>query len=208
MKIEIVDNFFDTNDFIKLNSLKLRNIESNTIDIYHNTINKTGEVTESCIDKEIIKDLHEKYHSKLLKILKNFDEKKAELYDYSDFTIIHTGKDYKFPIHDDTPNKLLSGVIYIKPWKNTGTIFYSNKQGLNKNVIDWKINRAVFFSRKERESWHSYQGDGLSNRVALVYNLMTHKIKDVYKIERKNYLYGQIRWKLNPYLFRYFKILI
>ena len=58
MKIEIIDNFFKTNDFIKLNSVKLRNVESDSVDIYHNTINKAGEVTESCIDKNIIKDLH------------------------------------------------------------------------------------------------------------------------------------------------------
>ena len=35
MKIEIIDNFFELNDFIKLNSLKLRNVESNAVDIYH-----------------------------------------------------------------------------------------------------------------------------------------------------------------------------
>jgi len=208
MKIEIIDNFFETNDFIKLNSLKLRNIEPNAVDIYHNTISKLGEVTESCISKDIIKDLHQKYHKKLLEILNKLDKKKTELYDYSDFTIIQTGKNYKYPIHDDTPNKLLSGVIYIKPEKNTGTIFYSTKKGLNKNVIDWKQNRAVFFSRKEMESWHSYEGDGLSSRVALVYNLMTNRIKEVYRIENKNYLIGQIRWKLNPYLYKYFKTVI
>jgi hypothetical protein len=208
MKIEIIDNFFESNDFIKLNSLKLRIVESDKVDIYHNTINKAGEVTESCIDKNIIKHLHDKYHEKLLTILKSLNEKKTELYDYSDFTIVHTGKNYKFPIHDDTPNKLLSGVIYLTPEKNTGTIFYSNKKGSNKNVIDWKKNRAVFFSRKENETWHSYEGDGLSSRVALVYNLMTNRIKDVYRIEKKNYLFGQIRWKLNPYLYKHFKIVI
>lgn len=148
MKIEIIDNFFEKNDFIKLNSVKLKNVESDSVDIYHNTINKAGVVTESCIDKNIIKELHQKYHEKLLIILKNLDEKKAELYDYSDFTIVQTGKNYKFPIHDDTPNKLLSGVIYLAPEKNTGTIFYSNKKGSNKNVIDWKQNRAVFFLEK------------------------------------------------------------
>ena len=42
-----------------------------------------------------------------------------------------------------------------------------------------------FFSRKERESWHSYEGDGLSSRVALVYNLITNRIKDVYRVEKK-----------------------
>lgn len=208
MKIEVIDNFLNDDVFIKLNSLVLRNIGPNEIDIYHNTINKMGDVIETCINRDIIIDLHQRYHKKLLKILKTLDEEKSLLYDYSDLTIIQTGKNYKYPIHDDTPNKLLSGVIYLKPEKNTGTIFYSNKDGLNKNIVDWKKNRAVFFSRKEKESWHSYEGDGVSTRVALVYNLMTHKIKQVYKIEKKNYFFGQIRWKLNPYIYKYFKKVI
>ena len=37
-------------------------------------------------------------------------------------------------------------------------------------TIDWKKNRAVF-SRKEFETWHSYEGNKISNRIALVYNL-------------------------------------
>ena len=133
---------------------------------------------------------------------------KVKLYDYSEFDLIETGADYQFPIHDDIPNKLLSGVIYTKPEKNTGTIFYKNKKGEGKNIVEWKMNRAVFFSRSEKETWHSYKGDGKSNRVALVYNLMTKRIKDVYKIEKRSYLFGQFRHKINPYLYRFFKFTI
>ena len=116
-----------------------------------------------------------------------------------------TSKNSKFPIHDDTPNKILSGVIYLTPEKNSGTVFYNDKNGNENSNVEWKQNRAVFFSRKERETWHSYQGDGKSNRIALVYNLMTYKIKKVYEVEKKNYFFGLLRWKLNPYFFRYFK---
>ena len=63
-----------------------------------------------------------------------------------------TSKNTKFPIHDDTPNKLLSGVIYLTPEENSGTIFYSSKKGENKKEIEWKQNRAVFFSRKEKKN--------------------------------------------------------
>ena len=102
----------------------------------------------------------------------------------------------------------MSGVIYLKPEKNSGTIFYDNKKGDGKRIIDWKINRAVFFSRIERETWHSYKGDGNSNRIALVYNLMTNRIKEVYTIEKKSYFIGQLRYKLNPYIYRFFKFTI
>ena len=37
---------------------------------------------------------------------------------------------------------------------------------------------------------------------------MTNKIKDVYKIENKNYLLGNFRFKINPYLYKYFRISI
>ena len=127
------------------------------------------------------------------------------MFSYSDFSIIKTNKNSKFPIHDDTPNKLLSGVIYLYPENNSGTVFYNTKSGDDKTSIDWKQNRAVFFSRKERETWHSYEGDRINDRVALVYNLMTHEqnIKKVCEIENKNYVISNIRYKLNPYLFKF-----
>ena len=37
---------------------------------------------------------------------------------------------------------------------------------------------------------------------------MTNKIKDVYKAENKNYLLGNLRFKINPYLYKYLKITI
>ena len=133
---------------------------------------------------------------------------KAELYDYTDLVLIETGSEYKYPIHDDTPNKLLSGVIYLSPDKNTGTSFYENRFGKNKKTIEWKKNRAVFFSRKEFETWHSYEGNKVSNRIALVYNLNTYNIKKVYSIENKSYILGKLRYKINPYLFEFFKFII
>ena len=38
--------------------------------------------------------------------------------------------------------------------------------------------------------------------------LKTTRIKEVYKIEGKNYLYGQFRYKLNPFLLKYFNFTI
>ena len=141
-------------------------------------------------------------------LLEELNPQKVKLYDYSEFHIIEVGANYKFPVHDDTPNKLLSGVIYLKPEENMGTIFYKNKKGDGKKITDWKMNRGVFFSRNEKETWHSYQGDNKSNRIALVYNLMTNRIKEVYKVEKKNYLLGMLRYKLNPYIYRFLKFTI
>ena len=208
MDIKILDSFLEKKDLDDISSIKLEKVNKNEIRVYHNSIDKNNNTKTDCINSEILKRLQENYHDKAMNLLKELNPLKAELYDYSEFHIIETGADYQFPIHDDTPNKLLSGVIYIRPEKNSGTIFYENKKGNGKKIIDWEINRAVFFSRTERETWHSYKGDGKSNRIALVYNLMTNRIKEVYDIEKKSYLLGQLRYKLNPYIYRFFKFTI
>ena len=179
MKIKIIDNFLDAEDFEKLCSIQLDEINSDEIQVFHNEIHNNEIIKTSKIDKNFLIKLNEKYLIKAFDILKELEPYKFNLYEYTDFTLIHTGSHYKFPIHDDTPDKLLSGVIYLKPEINSGTLFYSSKDGQNEREIEWKQNRAVFFSRKEKETWHSYKGDGKSNRVALVYNLKTSKIKDV-----------------------------
>jgi hypothetical protein len=208
MKIKIKDNFLNQHDFNYLCNLNLKKISSNEVAVYHNKISNNSIQLNECIDKEALINLNNNYHNKAIEILNELYPEKKDLYEYSEFHIIETGANYKFPIHDDTPNKLLSGVVYLYPEENNGTYFYKNKKGDEKKIIEWKQNRAVFFSRKERNSWHSYEGDGKSNRLALVYNLMTSNIKEVSKIEKKNYFITQARYKLNPYLYRFLKFTI
>ncbi len=210
MKIKILDNFLKEEDLNKLESINLNQVKHDEIKVYHNAIDRELNIlSKDVLDEEFIKKLHKNYHNKAMNLLQDLFPEKVNLYQYSEFHIIETGQNYKFPIHDDIPDKLLSGVIYLRPEKNTGTIFYENRNGDGKNEIEWKKNRAVFFARSERKSWHSYQGDGRSNRLALVYNLMTNrdKLKDVYKIEKRNYFIGMLRYKINPYVFKYFRSL-
>lgn len=208
MNIKIIENFLDPEYLSKLQSLDIKPAEQNQIKIYQNIIIEDRITQNDCISDNTLKSLNSHYHNKAINILKELNPEKIKLYDYSEFFIIETGSNYKFPIHDDTPNKLLSGVVYLKPEENSGTIFYKNKKGDDRKEIEWKVNRAVFFSRSERNTWHSYQGDGKNNRLVLVYNLMTKRIKEVYKIEKKNYFLGMFRYKINYYLYRYFKFTI
>jgi hypothetical protein len=204
MNIKIIDNFLFKEDFTELCQLNLKKTQEEEINVYHNSISADGIKINECIEEKTLIRLHKNYHNRATQLLGELSPKKVKLYDYSEFHIIETGKNYKFPIHDDTPNKLLSGVVYLIPKNNTGTLFYENKSGDNKKEIKWKQNRAVFFSRKEKKTWHSFRGDGASNRIALVYNLMTKNIKEVSKIENNNYYFALIRYKLNPYLYRLF----
>ena len=199
------DNFLNENDFNNLINLKIDNVEETSTKVYHNSISNDGVIDNSLISTELLEKLHSNYHQKALKILNEIAPEKVNLYDYSEFMIIKSGKNYKFPIHDDTPNKLLSGVIYLYPEKNIGTLFYSDKKGSEKEIIDWKPNRAVFFSRVERKTWHSFEGDGKSDRIVLVYNLIAKDLRKVFKVEGTNFLIGYLRYKLNPYIYRFFK---
>lgn len=206
MKIKEIKNFFDSKDLELICSLRLyKKVNDKTAAIYHNKISKNYEVTSELINSKTLKAFHNKYHPIVIKILEDLFPEKVQLYEYSEFHIVETGKNFKFPIHDDIPNKLLSGVVYIKPEKNSGTVFYQTKSGQGKKIIEWEVNKAIFFSRSERETWHSYSGDGVSKRVTLVYNLMTNDIKKVFAIEKKNNIYGKFRNFINPYLFRFFK---
>ena len=204
--IKIIDNFLSKDDFNELSNLEVKETKCDNIDVYNNSIDKNGLIKASVIKNTTINRLFNNYHSKAIEILKELSSKKVDLYEYSEFHIINTGANYKFPIHDDTPNKLLSGVIYLKPIKNSGTYFYDNKKGDNKKEVEWKQNRAVFFSRAEQKTWHSFKGDGVSSRLVLVYNLMTTNIKKVSEIENKNYFLTKTRFIINPVLYKYFKI--
>ena len=208
MKIKIIDDFLSKSDFIEIKKIEFKIPDDNKIKVYHNSISKNSDTLCECFTKDLIIRLQKNYHHKALEILRELYPEKEKLYNYSEFQIILTGKNYSFPIHDDTPNKLLSGVIYINPQKSSGTNFYENKKKKNKTTIEWKQNRAVFFARKEMKTWHSYNGDGQSTRLVLVYNLMTNNIKEVCKIEKISFLYSYFRYKINPYLYRFFKILI
>ena len=205
-KIKIFDDFLESEDLKELSIYAKKLNNNSNIHVFHNEIDLNHKVLNFSIDKDLLIRLNKKYLEKGISILKELNEKKVSLIDYCDFSIIKTKKKIKFPIHDDTFNKLLSGVVYLYPEKNIGTIFYNTKDGQDKNVTEWKINRAVFFSRIERETWHSYEADNTNDRIALIFNLMTKEknLKKVFDIEKKNYFIGNLRYKINPYLYRLF----
>ena len=191
-----------------LKSFKSEEIDSNSIKVYHNKIDKFNNTESSFISDKLLLDLHRQYNKIALDILGELAPQKLKLYDYSEFHIVETGKNYSFPIHQDIPSKLLSGVIYLYPKKNKGTFIYKNRDGENKKEIEWLQNKAFFFSRSENYSWHSYEGDKISNRLALVYNLMTYDLKKACEIENINYYRYIFLNKINPYLLIYLKFTI
>ena len=208
LKLEIIDNFLSKEDLNQLQSLKLKETEDGKMNVYVKKVNREGKVSGTGMTEETALELQKNYHSKAMEILQRLSPEKASLYEYSEFGITDTGTNYNFPIHNDTPNKLLSGVVFLSPEKSEGTKFYKNKKGEGLNSIDWKINRSVFFSRHEDLSWHSFNNGKNGVRRVLVYNLMTTDIKKVCKIENVNFYFSRFKHLVNPYLHRYFNFVI
>ena len=53
-EIKIINNFFDISDFNLVNKVKLDEVESNKLKVYHNVIDKKNVVQQSCIDENLI----------------------------------------------------------------------------------------------------------------------------------------------------------
>lgn len=202
-KFRVIDDFLKLDHVNFLINLKLDDLKKEEIKIYSNRYFKDDRCENSCLEFNLIKEFHNTYHKHMMNLLRDLYPEKSKLYDYSEFHIIETGANYKYPIHRDTPNKLLSGVVYLSPSVNKGTILYENKVGRNPKIIEWKTNRALFFSRTEKTSFHSYESDKISTRRTLVYNLMTTKLREVCRIEKINYQYIKLREFLNPYIHRF-----
>ena len=197
---EVLDDFLKPEHFNIIKDLDLGKLSNNEIQNFSNKFYKNNKIENSCLDPIFIKDLFESYHNKCLSLLEKLNKKKMQLWDYSEFQIVETGSHYEYPIHRDSPLKLLSGIVYISPNENTGTLLYSDKSGNNKKEILWKPNRALFFSRDENNSFHSYEGNKKSTRRALVYNLMTNDLKKVCEIENVNFYKVKSRELINPYI--------
>ena len=208
MKIEIIDNFLNKEDYEEILNLLPGPVEDNKTGHYHTRYEKNKIFKQNFLNDSITQRLVKNYHDKVLKILDKLSPEKVKLYDYSDFSLIATGKKMNFPIHDDNPDKLLTGVIYLSPAKSTGTNFYKDKKGNGLKTIEWRQNRGVFFSRKEKESWHSYKGDGVTTRYILSYQLKTKRIKEVFAAEGTNKYLGLMRYRFNPYIYKYFKFTV
>ena len=137
-------------------------------------LSSTGKEGKSPLSEDNIREIHNSYHEQMMSWLKELAPEKVKHYWYSELNIVNNGKDYVFPIHSDSRDKLLSAVIFISPEVNEGTWLYDNKKGSNPRQIEWLPNRNFIFCRNDH-TWHSYKADGKQNRLTLVYNLRSDK---------------------------------
>ncbi len=167
----IEENFLREDHYkhlFKYKDLKLKS--DNAVAIIKNKIWMDGK-TEGELPAEYLHEFHKYYLKKFTSYLEKLAPEKVPLTKWLELNLVWTGKFCKYPIHEDSPNKLLSVVVYLYPKENIGTILYSDEKGNDKTIVDWVINRALIFSREKGVTWHSYEGNGISTRYALVANL-------------------------------------
>jgi hypothetical protein len=183
-KYIVKDNFLNEEHFNLIKNISF-DTKQDEWDIYKHKIYNDGKIEIdflsssqkkgiSPLSEENIKNISDTYHDYMINCLKELAPEKLQHYWYTELNVVNNGKDYLFPIHSDSRDKLLSVVIYISHEKNEGTWLYEDKNGKNAKQVDWKTNRAFIFSRTDN-TWHSYKADGINNRLALVYNLRSDK---------------------------------
>ena len=86
--------------------------------------------------------LQANYHNIAIKILRTLSKEK--LYEHSEFQHF-VRKDYRF--NSWWYPKLLSGVVYINPKNNSGTIFYDDQKEQMRKV-DWNKQSRAFKEKK------------------------------------------------------------
>jgi hypothetical protein len=110
-------------------------------------------------------------------ILKDFNfsnESNAGYYCMPKFGV--TGRNFEYPIHEDSNHKVILFVIYLDPIEEQGTILYETG---NKNspvkYIDWKPNRAFVMCPQDKNTWHNWKNTGSEHRITL--NIFCEKLE-------------------------------
>ena len=137
------------------------------------------------IPKSLVLGISKGYKNLLLEILKELNPRRIPLYDYTEVQIASTHKDTVYRMHTDSPDRLLTCVVYLKPESNTGTVMSVSENGPDIKTVEWKRNRAFIFSSIKDlnpvpkpgliQTWHRWQGDNLNSRHVLIIILRSDK---------------------------------
>jgi hypothetical protein len=180
----VIDNFFTAEEFSTILSAKPPT--DNKVTVLEGKIEKSGMVSGAILDPDFLSEIDRNSRRHLLNVLSLLAPRKVSAFGHSDFHLVVTPSGRSFKVHDDTPDKLLSVVIYISPEHNKGTFIHSSKDDpVPAGEVEWVQNRAFIFSRVEQKTWHSYASDTEGDRFCVVYNLKAEKVSKAFRAEGK-----------------------
>ena len=122
-------------------------------------------ITESWKDKlvDLYFSVEKEYHNEGIELYREEDVKPEDI--KATFHLQGTIQGLNYPVHPDTPAKLMTFLVYIHPEKQEPTYFHEYDKNLmqkhkekDKNPIksiDWKVNNGYFFLPNDY-SLHSY----------------------------------------------------
>ena len=80
--------------------------------------------------------------------------------------IVRCEPEYKYPTHNDHPDKLYTIVTYLHPEQGNGTFLVSDEIGEPETEVVWKPNRALIFKQNPNAP-HYYLNDTKENRYTI-----------------------------------------
>ena len=114
--------------------------------------------------KEVAKEFISKAFDKL-----NINNKPGSVDNIRNNIVFRT-PNHKYIVHRDSPQKLLSIVVYLVPEKADGTSIHNIDQSYSHDV-EWEINRALAFVPSD-DTWHSIDSKIPTDRITLNINVM------------------------------------
>jgi len=113
---------------------------------------------------EVAKEFINKAFNKL-----NISNRKGSLEKIRNLLVFRTPH-HQYYIHVDSPEKLLSIVVYLVPTNADGTIIHNTDQSYSHD-IKWRVNRALAFVPSE-DTWHSIDSKVPTDRITLNISVM------------------------------------
>jgi hypothetical protein len=175
---KVVDNFFpqEVFDKIKTSISGLAKISKN--EEYHLIF--ANESTSFGVSDDVIEDIitaTDDILDNINLILKDFAHKNdstAGYYCLPKFGV--TGRDFEYPIHEDSNHKVILFIIYLDPVEELGTMLYTeDDKHTPVKCIEWKPNRAVIMCPNDGHTWHNWKNAGSDHRITL--NIFCEKLE-------------------------------
>jgi len=147
----VIDDYYPEDVFQKLISYSKRKLKENKFGAdgrFRMRFERDPELDDILSDNILSK-----------KYFKYFENHREYNQDFSVYTEISgiIGP-YRYKIHSEAPNKVMSLVVYLGPDRGRGTRLYDKDKNFVKE-IEWKPNRAFIFCGQDDVTWHDYLCD-------------------------------------------------
>jgi len=175
---KIIDNFFPEEIFQKLSD-SVRCLGNLVKDneyqlVFINEASKLGVDSEAI---EAVITATDDILDNLESILKDFNFNNRSNFGYycmPKFGI--TGRNFEYPIHEDSNHKVILFVVYLYPVEEHGTILYPRDDKTTPvKCIEWKPNRAFVMCPQDKNTWHNWKNSGSDHRITL--NIFCEKLE-------------------------------